>query len=248
MTDHLAEFLPWDSRHFGWRIARATVNRLNQSTWRELDSWRRSNEIDCLYFMAEAADKASIRQALRLGFDLVETRLAFQRNYKKAPPVMPAADGFSLRLAKSADLEQLASITKGAFSLSRFYADRCFDKEKVEQMYQIWIRKSVTGDFDDAVIVAEAASELLGYATCRLNHLPSVGRIGLICVDESFQGRGVGLTLKQYSVWWFQQQGMRRSYAGTQVSNIGSQIINHRADFIPLSAKQIFHKWFRPCQ
>ena len=247
MTDHLAEFLPWDSRHFGWRIARAKINRLNESTWRELDGWRRDNEIDCLYFMADAADQASIRQALRFGFDLVETRLMFERDFDKAPPVMLAADEFSLRIAKPADADQLAAIAKGRFGVTRFRADRCFDQEKVERMYQSWIRRSVTGDFDDAVIVAEAAPELLGFTTCRLNYLPGIGSIGLTCVAESSEGKGISLALKRFALGWFHQQGMRRACSQTQASNIGIQISNCRAGLVPRAAWQFFHKWFRHC-
>ena len=115
MTDHLAEYLPWDSRHFGWRIARAKVNQLNDPTWRELDNWCRNHEIDCLYFMAEAADQVTIRRALRRGFDLVETRIIFEHNYRKVPPIMPAAEDFSLRIAKPADAGAALVYRKGKF-------------------------------------------------------------------------------------------------------------------------------------
>ena len=145
-------------------------------------------------------------------------------------------------------LEQLLSIAKGSFSLSRFHADCCFDKQKVEQMYQIWIRNSVTSDYDDVVLLAEMDSQPVGYLTCRLNYLPGVGKTGLTAVAESAQGKGIGLALMKYGSCWFRQQGMNRSHAVTQASNIGSQVLHQRAGYVSHAVWQSFHKWFRPCR
>ena len=246
MTKQPAEFLEWDSGHFGCRVGRCIVDRMTEANWSELQSWRRQNSIDCLYLMADAADNETIRLAQRDGFDLVETRIAFERRFT-SPPAQPAAGKYALRLARQEDEDELAALTKGRFLLSRFHADRCFDKERVEDMYQLWIRQSVAGDFDDAVLVVEAGQELLGYVTCRLNEPPGTGKVGLHCVGESAQGKGIGTLLMRYASWWFYQQGMHVARSVTQAPNIGSQISLQRTGYVTRAAGVTFHKWIDPC-
>ena len=69
------EFLPWDSEFFGVRIGRVRGCRLTSESAAEVCAWVNAHAIDCLYFVADPADSATLRLAPRFAFDLIDLRV-----------------------------------------------------------------------------------------------------------------------------------------------------------------------------
>ena len=55
-TPEPVEYLDWDSRFFGRRIARVRGHHLNDHLVAAILEWCSTQRIDCLYFLADAGD------------------------------------------------------------------------------------------------------------------------------------------------------------------------------------------------
>lgn len=229
-----AALLPWDSEHFGLRIARATAEGLASG---RLDRWCREHAVDCVYLLADAADPDTLARAPAAGFAVVDVRLTFDR----PAPAAPAAAGEEVRPARPDDLPALRAIARGAYTDSRFYFDRRFPRQRTEALYERWIERSVEGAAD-AVLVAEVEGRAAGYVTC-LGGGGGAGRIGLVGVAEAARGRGLGGRLVAAALGWFAAAGVPRVEVVTQGRNLAAQRLYQAQGFRTCRVEVTFHRW-----
>ena len=243
MTSRLLTFLPWDSAHFGFRIARAAPRQLDSTTCRELLAACEDQAIDCLYFLADAADQDTISVLQANRFDFVDIRLTFASRLLE--PARPSqSNKLRFRLGCEDDLRALLPIARDSYQGSRFYVDRRFDSEAASQMYKIWLRNSLAADYADAVLVADLDGLPAGYVTCHLNSPAGEGNIGLVGVAESARGKGCARGMILRALEWFHEQGIDRCNVVTQGRNIPAQKLYQRCGFSTRSVELWFHKWF----
>ena len=248
MTDSApAAFLEWDTAHFGYRIARANIHQLDADSYPLLEKLCREQSIDCLYFLASAADQGTIFELQRQRFDFLDIRMTLEKKLRRPQP-KPADENFLSREAHEKDGPQLLEISRGKFNFTRFYADRCFDDGLAARMYQIWLNKSLTMGFADRVIAAELNQQPVGFVTCHLNRPAGEGNIGLVGLVESARGIGLGQSMVQYASQWFHSRGMNQVNVTTQGRNIPAQRFYQRCGFVTRSVELWFHKWFNKCQ
>ena len=243
MKNELVRFLPWDTDHFGHRIGRATISRLDKDLYRQLEVSCEDLGIDCLYFLVDAADEATFLELQCRGFIFVDIRTTLERMVPDAWQLQCAGDVI-IRPSNYDDLKSLAAIALESFASTRFFADPFFDNDKASLLYRIWLTKSVTTDFADKVLVAEIDRESVGFVTCHLNRHASEGNISLVALAESVQGRGLSQVLIQRSLEWFRSQEMKRVNVVTQGGNIAAQRLYQRCGFVTRSTELWFHKWF----
>ncbi|MDE2856661.1 MAG: GNAT family N-acetyltransferase [Chloroflexota bacterium] len=244
MKNQLVRFLPWDTNHFGHRIGQAKIRRLDEESYQLMRDSCKKLEIDCLYFLADAGDQASILELQRQGFIFVDIRSSLERKDLDSPA--PQSNGDAIVRSSSADdLETLTAIARDSFRLTRFYADPFLNNEKVSAMYQIWLTKSLTTDYADWVVVAEVNQKSVGFVTCRLDGVSNEGKIGLVALATSAQGKGLSQTMVLHALEWFRDQGMKRVSVVTQGHNIAAQRVYQRCGFVTRSTELWFHKWFR---
>ncbi|MDE2636469.1 MAG: GNAT family N-acetyltransferase [Chloroflexota bacterium] len=243
MTSALMECLPWDSRHFGFRIARARSRRLDIDAYRDLEAACLDQGIECLYFLADAADQSTIENLLSGGFDFVDIRLTFAGRVSDFPPISQSGD-VSYRIGKEGDLAALLPIAGDSFTQSRFFVDRRFGSAKAARMYQIWLEKSLTTEYADAVVVAEVAGRAVGFVTCHLRE-PGDANIGLVGVADSARGFGCAGGMLSYSAQWLSERGINDLHVVTQGRNLSAQRLYQRCGMVTRSVKLWFHRWFQ---
>ena len=78
-------FLPWDTAHFGRRIARADLQALDSASCAQLLDACRRQAIECLYMLVDCADQAAIDVMQANGFDFVDIRMILARPLEDAP-------------------------------------------------------------------------------------------------------------------------------------------------------------------
>ncbi|MEO8397980.1 MAG: GNAT family N-acetyltransferase [Chloroflexota bacterium] len=233
----LCTYLPWDSDFFGRRIARVTVNQLNDQQADEVLAWCAAEQIECLYFLAEANDAETVRTAEKYGFAFVDIRYTVER--RAAFPEMPAG----IRLSRPEDIPTLKAIARTKHRDSRFYYDGHFTQEECDRLYETWVERSAEG-FSDAVIVAEREQQPVGYMTCHVQG--EVGHLDLLGVDDQWLGQGIGKDLVIGSVAWLGTRGVAYVELATQGRNIRAQRIFQRFGFISQGIQLWYHRWFLP--
>ena len=243
MTDQAIDILPWDTDHFGIRIARARSARVDSESGKDLMKACRDEAIDCLYFLADASDQETIAALQSNGFDFVDIRLTLGAQYEVLPTVGHIGS-VRLRMGNERDLAQLLPIASASFGHSRFYVDRRFGHDKATIMFQIWLRNSFTDRSDVAVVVAEQNDEAVGFVTCHLHKPAGEGNIGLVGVAESARGLGCAGGMIKHAAHWFAGQGLDRLNVVTQGRNVAAQRLYQRNGFVTRSVELWFHKWF----
>jgi dTDP-4-amino-4,6-dideoxy-D-galactose acyltransferase len=236
----LCQYLSWDSEFFGKRIARIVPNTLGSAELESVVAWSNSENIDCLYFLANSNDSTSVRSAESLGFQLVDIRMTLERSLDEIGP--RDNDTEIIRPARESDIPTLKAIAKISHHDSRFYYDNHFAEASCEGLYETWIEKSCRG-YADAVFVCQLEGKVVGYVSCQRS--PSgTGEIGLLGVAPEAQGRQIGHRLVETAVRWSHQQNMDRVVVVTQGRNLRAQRLYQRCGFITQSLQLWYHKWF----
>jgi len=236
----LCQRLEWDSAFFGYNIARATINRLTPDTLAEIEAWCGAEHIDCLYFLADSADRQTAWLAQRSGFLYVDNRVVLTAQLSEAP-VQPAA----IRLSQPADLPALTAIARVGHRDSRFYFDPFIPDERCDALFTTWIERSVAGILADAVLVALQDDQPVGYSALQIAETEQGRRakLTLIGVGEAARGQGLGARLVQGTLRWFWDQGFRTVEVVTQGRNVSAQRLYTRQGFVPTATGSWYHRW-----
>ena len=228
------EELPWDSEHFGLKIGRVTQS--SADTPERAVQWATARGLDCLYLLADSGDAETLRSAAAAGFRMVDIRVTLSAG------IPATGDQAGIRAAVTDDFPLLARLAARSHRDSRFYADGRFPRDRCDALFAAWIERSCTDPgFAGAVFVAGTAGEPVGYITCSIKQ--GVGDIGLIAVEESHTGRGLGGALLAQAHAWFRLQGVERARVVTQGSNVKALRLYQRAGFRVESVQVWFHWW-----
>jgi dTDP-4-amino-4,6-dideoxy-D-galactose acyltransferase len=240
--DDPCEYLEWDSRFFGFRIARVTTNRLTPERLKAIRSWCEAMRIACLYFLADSSDRRTAWLAHEASFRLVDLRVTLESDVKGLNSGRDAGGTYAVRPSTPADIQVLRTIARQSHHASRFYYDPNFPTALCDALYETWITKSCEG-YADVVLVPELGGRVAGYVSCHLGG-NGTGRIGLLAVAPDAQSQGIGRLLVEASRRWFAQQGMGRATVVTQGRNADAQRLYQRGGFITRSVEEWHHRWF----
>jgi len=245
MTSEPCLFLQWDTDFFGFRIARADVPALDERIIKAISNWCERQRIECLYFIARAEDRQTIRQAERNGFRLVEIRLNMERSLQEwNPDTRPRAAGDVLiRPARPGDVPVCQDIARTSYVDSRYYFDEHFPEEKWQAYYAAWVKKSLEGGAELA-LVAEKDHEVVGYITGVLAKEKPEAQYELTGVRDTAREAGVGQELFRAGLDWFVRHKIEYVWLATQGRNVPTQRMVQRNGFITRSCQLYYHKWF----
>jgi ribosomal protein S18 acetylase RimI-like enzyme len=232
--------LDWDTEFWGRRIARVEGRTVTSEELAGIDAWCIENEIACLFLLIDAGDRTSTLAAERSGFFFTDVRIAFTADLtgRRVASNRPA-----IRAAAPGDRERLLHLARISHRITRFFHDPYFDDERCAELYARWLASGLDGAAE-AVLVADVAGAPAGYVTCELQGEGETGRIGLIAVDPSCQGRGLGLALCEASFDWFAEAGAAAVEIVTQGRNVPAQRVFQRAGARTIATQLWFHKWY----
>jgi ribosomal protein S18 acetylase RimI-like enzyme len=196
--------LTWDSKIFGF-----SISRLEEFSWRlEEDSAQRflqrividARREHCIHLNTRCSLKDfSLLNALqRVGFYIADIQVTLSANIAE---FCHFGDG-QVRRAEIGDLPQLRSLVRGAFTHTRFVADRRYPSSGVNAMYCAWIENSLADPHKRVYVSVDARTHALtGFLIYGVD-LDSenvaggpIGYIDLIAVAAQARGRGIGTTL-----------------------------------------------------
>ena len=232
----LCRLLEWDSQFFGRRIARHEQNRLNNQSLDQALSWCKEQGIECLYFLCDSDEDASVVLAESVGFHLVDIRL--ELNWKSEPSKLPTA---AVREFRETDLAELQQIASEVYDNTRFSMDKHFPADRVADLYQEWLTGSCQNPAHKVFVAA--VDEVAGFITCQFD-TPEIGRIGLLGISAAAQGMGYGQQLVQTAQHFFCSAGCSEVRVVTQGRNIAAQRLYQASGFRTYKVSLWYHKWF----
>lgn len=200
--------LPWDTKHFGFKMAQIGYLITNKSYTIPIDTKDillsfilklcKKEAIKHLSCQVESNDFSSSHCLEQKEFKIVDTLVTYLFTQKHEIPNFKSI--YKVRLFKKEDLEDLIIIAKNGFSNGRFHIDSYFPKDKAELLYIEWIKNCCKGQLADKVFVAEKEDRAVGFFTYKLDNkllkftgIKALGR-GIAAVLPEVKGAIVGLT------------------------------------------------------
>ncbi len=144
------------------------------------------------------------------------------------------------RLARPGDIDRLQAIRRDAFApiFASFrsilgpdlyeLAQRRDDESQGELLESL-----LAADSGWEVCIAEAAGEVVGFVSVRLDHERSVGEVGLNAVDPKYAGRGIGTAMYDMALERMRTSGMKVATVATggDPSHDAARRAYRKADF-----------------
>ena len=236
----LVRFLPWDSEFFGRRIARVLPSTLTTEEIQQLDVWCLEQHIDCLYFLSSNTGGPVLWPAQSNGFRLVDLRVTLAANLDQL--ALPASQNEAICLATAADIPDLRSIAAHNHGDSRFYADPHFERSKCDELYTIWIEKSIN-DPNQKVFTYKPEGQALGYVSYYKGE-NGMAIIGLVGIAKECRGQGIASQLTNSCLHDMQAEDCLGVEVVTQGRNTKAIQLYEKCGFRLKSIQTWFHKWY----
>ncbi len=238
--------LDWDSRCFGFPVARIDASLRSMHQLQEAIAELQSYKVSLAYWDVPATEIALGAAALRAGATFVGQRVAYVKRI--ADDGRPGDSGDSWiawypHAAESSELEGLALI---AGTHSRFRTDPRFPPDRFEAMYRTWARRSVTGEIADAVLVSRMGTEhIAGMVTVTLkaDEEDHCGSIGLLAVKACCRGKGHGSSLVNAALDFLRSRRHTKCKVVTQASNREACRLYERNGYQVARRDDQFHFW-----
>jgi len=177
------KLLSWDTKFFNIKTGRIIPASLQENQLVSILVEMRKEKFKLVYWASEQQNTYELQAYSSM---LADKKTTFEINLQNInldklplPKAKPYCSSFPF-----SQLEKLA-IQSGVYS--RFALDTNFPHEKFTALYKTWIRKSVSGEMADEVLVIMQNNHIAGMVTLAIEN--GVGDIGLIAVDEKFRGR-----------------------------------------------------------
>jgi len=215
--------LPWDSDFFGVRVGRTAIP---EEPLEDAVAAAREQAIDCLYLEVSQAQPTSIEDAVRVGARLVDLRTTLEL----AGPI-DVGPGSRTRRATAADATLLEGMARELSAFSRFAADPRFPKAKVEEMYEIWVRRCLA---EGVIAVGTEGSGMVGVRT-----LPDATHVELVYVSPAAAGDGLGAELLSAAL----ADAPGGATVVTQAWNVPALRLYESLRFRTRSLSAILHLW-----
>lgn len=236
--------LEWDTRHFGFPVARAEWS----GDLRELEvllDCAGASEVTLLYLFGSAGARLPEKVVGNCAGLYVCQRVEFEK-----PVVSPAPlnlpDGLEIGELtwENCDRERVRQLGVVAGDYSRFLRDPLIPQGKGEELFRIWAEESVSRRLADVVFaILEKPHKIVGLITLRGDR--DAARIGLLAVCGEYRRRGLGKQLLAAGERWAYFAGYRLVRVATQAENEEACGFYLRQGFAEVERKNVYHIWLK---
>ena len=231
MYIHLLE---WDSIFFGFSVAKVDFRDAYPRTeFLERECEQKGVRLLYIYAYTEGA----IAFAQRVGADKIEERISLTLNISSYGSVVEVAGDF----ATLEDRTDLLHLAWQSAERSRFKKDPRLPTQSWQDLYRIWMDKSLDGEMADAILVERDEQGVVGMIT--VSAQTGVGKIGLFAVDARARGWGLGRRLLDRASSWFATQGCHEATVVTQGDNEVALKSYRTCGYTIKEAVSVFHWW-----
>jgi GNAT superfamily N-acetyltransferase len=230
---------PLESERFG--ISTARVEGLTLETISTVIQECEANGIRLLIGRCPAASIAVMHALEARGFQLMDTRITFERPLTSELPEDPAG----IRPLQPADIGAVEELARLAFAGydGHFHADPRLDRRACDETYVSWTRRCCHGKAAECVLVMVEEDGIAGFAALRTAE-PAVTELVLGAVHPRARGRGVYEKMTVAGLHWAQRSGAQRFRAVTHLTNLAAQRSWLKAGMLPVEATHTLHRWF----
>lgn len=219
------EQLAWDSDFFKKKIGKISIDF-------EITDFSLLDEPGCeiLYIFSKA------RQPLleQKGFAVLDTKV----NYFKKGNTLFKSDVEDI-ISYHGDInDRLIKLALQSGWKSRFKMDANLNN-KFEEMYFMWLKKSLDRTSADDFFVAMDNVKVVGFVS--VLKTGNEGKIALIAVDEDYRGKGIGSNLVKKTEYWCVKNNLPALNVITQIENKLACRLYEKNHFTISNVDYIYH-------
>ena len=232
--------LPWDSELFGFPVAVIQAEFIHADRWLSVQEALRAEGVRLAYASVDWTDTLACDSLRARGARQVDCKRRYRKPLTTECLMPDGLEGVRGRPC-SADFESLA-LASGEYS--RFRTDPNVPRGVFQNLYKIWIRRSLSGEIADTVLALFEGQDLAGMITVAASG--ETGVIGLVAVAAEHRGRGFGRRLVQGAEAWCAAQGLQTLEVITQGQNVPARALYAASGFSCATEEAVFHLWLEP--
>ena len=219
--------LTWDSTFFGYKIGKVELNTtLNNKQL--LESIEKSS-----YDMVQVFSNQNLGSSFK--YNPIDVKLTFSKKVPTATTNNPCIKSVTKDLNRA-----LVKLATEAGIYSRYKTDKNLQL-KFEEMYEIWMNKSMKRELAAEVFVFQDENRINGMVT--INKKLKKAEIGLIAVDNKAQSKGIGTQLLQIVENWALKQNLENICVATQEENYNACQFYEKNNYKISDKTYIYHIW-----
>ncbi len=209
------KILDWDSKFFKFTVAKIINTRPTLPDLKEILRLLKTQGVRLVYWPAESLWDQDVISAL--GGQLVDIKTTYVLHLAKGMPEKLDTSEVIKADEDLQDIDDLEDLAIQSGEYSRFALDPNISKENFFSLYKIWMRKSLSKEIAQEVLLIKQPNKIAGMVT--LGEKDGRGDIGLIAVDRQFRGNSYGKKLVYASRDWFLSQAYPEAQVVTQGNN-----------------------------
>ena len=230
------KYLSWDSNFFGKKTGKIVCN--DSSELPNLLNKAKHENYKLIYVFGNENFYVENEVIKQYNGTLVDRKVVYHKRINTTGflPLTEQIEYYNGNLTK--ELEELTYLS-GRFS--RFNLDDNFRKNDFYQMYQIWIKNSLSGQIADFVLVLKENEQIKGMVTLKISG--KIGQIGLIAVSPETQGKGYGTMLIKACENKLLTKDIFQLEVSTQKDNVQACNFYEKCGFKIKEITNIYHFW-----
>jgi dTDP-4-amino-4,6-dideoxy-D-galactose acyltransferase len=232
------KIIDWDSEFFGFPVAQLLSPEASPGDVQKCLSEMKAAGIRLVYSSGKL-DRKGIEELVKLGGKYVDQKTIYYTRLDEV--VNPEPDPRIVSYQGTQADQRLVQLSIDAGIYSRFNTDKQIGKEKFEELYRRWISQSVSRAIAKDVFVFTENETISGMIT--VGEKNGSGNIGLVAVDTSKRGAGIGVALVNHAKSWFYRNGFKDATVVTQGFNIPACKLYEKCGFSVMSSEAYFHFW-----
>ncbi len=237
MKNNTIDYLDWDSKFFGYPIARITLDNNGNDQLDYIFNQLALKKYRLTYFFIPPEEKEIIQKIIKLGCILVDQKTVYAKKTEKYHKFTNEIIEFQEEELN----ENLITLALQSGIYSRYRNDKNFVNNEYEKLYIEWLTKSINKTNAFKTLVAKKENEIIGFAT--LGEKNEVADIGLVAVDDKFRGRGIGSDLIHTADSIAIEMGYKTIRVVTQLQNFSACKLYEKSGFTAESIINVYHYW-----
>lgn len=237
MSKNFIERLEWDSKFFGYPVARIVFDQLGFDNMDDLFRQLISEKIRLTYFFVPESETKLNKHIAKKGCILVDQKTTFSKTTERQIKY----SNYIVEFTETEINNRLIKLVLQAGLFSRYRVDKNFTNNEYERLYIEWLTKSINRTLALKTFIAKKDSDIIGLST--LSEKSGFADIGLVAVDENFRGQGIAYDLIHFADNAAFDLGYNKIKVVTQLQNMGACRLYEKCNFQIENITNIYHYW-----
>jgi len=230
-------YLDFDTKLFGYKVGR--IANLNPSLLESVLQELPSTDYKLIYVSIDPNEEELHNLIEQYGGTLMDEKVTFERTINTDDMHLPIDT--HIVTANSDPNKNILDLALQSGIYSRFYLDPHFKHNEYQKLYEVWLRKSLSGEIALEVFVYQEHNEEIGLIT--INKHKNSTSIGLLAVDIHHRGKSIGRKLMYKAIQKTATIGLPYITVTTQKKNEGASKFYTKIGFHINKIENIYHIW-----